>query len=215
MNVVSHARSPTNSFKIGTETVYAISDVTFRDCNVAPAIPGIGPIGGVTITSVDGAAVSNVIAESIEIELARCPLFVRLGNRNRRPNGETPKQGSMDNIDFSNVNVKACTIPMIVSGIEDLPIQSLSLRDIRINRIGSGASVDPKSVPEQSAEYPEATMFGSVPGRILFCRHTAPVKLERCSANAASLENPGAAIVMVNCAAVDGEIVEQLVPGTE
>jgi polygalacturonase len=209
------ARSPTNGFKIGTETVYDISDVTFRDCSVEPAIPGIGPIGGLTITSVDGAKVSNVVAEKVEIELARCPIFIRLGNRNRRPNGDAPRQGSMDNIDISDVNVRACTLPIIISGIAEGPVRSVNLKAIHINRIGPGAPIDPSFVPEQSAEYPEATMFGNLPGRILFCRHAAQIKLDRCTANADPLEKPDSTIVMVNCKSVKGEIVSRSIPVNE
>ncbi len=75
------ARSPTNGFKIGTETQFDISDVTFRDCKVSAAIPGIGPIGGLTITSVDGANISSIVAERIDMELVRCPIFIRLAGQ--------------------------------------------------------------------------------------------------------------------------------------
>lgn len=202
------ARSPTNGFKIGTETLYDISKVTFKDCKVTSAIPGIGPIGGLTITSVDGANVSHVTAKGIEMELVRCPIFIRLGNRNR---GQTDpsKFGSMENVKISDINVKACTMPAIVSGIEDAPIRSLTLQNIHINRIGKGAARKPVSVPEHGKEYPEATMFGNLPARILFCRHARNVELVHLTANAVAAKDAGPAMTVVDCVALDGQVSEK------
>lgn len=203
------ARSPTNGFKIGTETLFDISNVTIQGCQVLPAILGIGPIGGLTITSVDGAHVSNISARGIEMELVRCPILVRLGSRNPRRDAEPHTLGSMEDVRIENVRVKACTLPVIVSGIDEAPIRSLSLRDIHVNRVGQAAALHPESVPERPKEYPEATMFGALPGRILFCRHARNVILDRFTANAAPKDKAGAAMAVVQCEGLEGRIDER------
>lgn len=75
--------SRTNSIKIGTETTFDISDIQIENCRLF--LPDLYPytVSAIAIEAVDGSKVSNVTAENITVNNCSCPIFIRLGNRNR------------------------------------------------------------------------------------------------------------------------------------
>jgi hypothetical protein len=97
-------------------------------------------------------------------------------------------------------------MPIVASGIAEAKIASLRLSKIRLNRIGSGTKRDPETVAEQTDAYPEATMFGVLPARILFCRHATDVRIAEFTSHSA-MKGPAADdMVIIHCNDVKGRI---------
>ena len=162
----------TGRIKFGTESNggfinIAISNCTFDHCQ------------GLALETEDGALLQDVTISNITMrDIVSAPIFLRLGARMRGPQG-TPV-GELRRVSISNVRVYnsnplyAC----IISGIPGHAIQDLELNNIRIYYKGGGtAGQAQKQVPENEKNYPEPSMFGSMPSYGFYIRHVAGLKL--------------------------------------
>lgn len=77
--------SRTNAVKIGTETTYPIKDITVKNCTFLMPDLYPGAVSGISVESCDGSLVDNIKFENIKMDKCTCPIFIRLGNRNRAP----------------------------------------------------------------------------------------------------------------------------------
>ena len=75
--------SRTNSIKIGTETTHDIEDVLIESCKFFMTDLYPGTVSAIALEAVDGTALRNVTIKNITADRCQCPLFIRLGNRNR------------------------------------------------------------------------------------------------------------------------------------
>jgi polygalacturonase len=111
------ARTPTNGFKIGTETQEDISEVTFRNCRVESPLPGVVPLAGLNIATVDGSHLRNIRAENIAMATVGSPLFIRLGDRGRNVPPDRRRLGVLDGVVISDLTVAQCRQPIIIAGL--------------------------------------------------------------------------------------------------
>jgi polygalacturonase len=175
----------TGRIKFGTESNggfrnIAISDCVFTHCD------------GLAIESVDGAIIEDVAINNITMEnISNPPIFLRLGARMRGPEGVPPgviRRVNINNVVAAYASSRAASI---ISGIPGHPIEDVSLSNIRIlyrGGDGSGgfsrpgrtggrgtglppAPPDPFGAPELEDNYPEPTMFGSLPAYGMYARH--------------------------------------------
>jgi polygalacturonase len=186
---------PTGRIKIGTETEgdfrnIAISNVVFDRSR------------GLAIESVDGAHVEDVTVSNITMrDVSNAPIFLRLGNRMRAPDGTAI--GSIRRISISDVVVYDADprYGSIISGIPGHDVEDIRLSNIRIWYRG-GLTLDqvakqpadvvntfffraqggvpprePFETPEREKEYPEPSMFGLLPAYGFFIRHAKGVEL--------------------------------------
>jgi polygalacturonase len=183
---VEHCRlnSPSNGFKIGTETSGDVRNVTVTDCTVdGRPRKGADPQGlvlsqeggGVAIESVDGAIVDGVTIKNTTVRDVDVPIFVRLGARGR---GQTPGPvpGAVRNITIDGLHATGASDACTLSGIPGHAIQNVTIENVDV-------SVTPKTappngaVPEAEADYPQAGMFGGLPATGVYARHVAGLVL--------------------------------------
>jgi polygalacturonase len=172
-------RSGTNGFKIGTETSGAVRRVRVRDCDfdARPRVDRDESIadlhdlhegGGVSIQTVDGADVEDVVVEHVRIAHARGPISVRRGARGRGL--PVPRAGVLRDVTFSDVEVLAAREPSSIVGLPGAPVQRVRLEGLRVEALGGGCH-DGTEVPELPDAYPRNTMFGVLPAWGLYARH--------------------------------------------
>ena len=162
----------TGRIKFGTESNggfknIAISNCVFDFCQ------------GLALETEDGGLLQDVTISNITMrDITSAPIFLRLGARMRAPQG-TPV-GELRRVSISNVRVYnsnplyAC----IISGIPGHAIQDLELNNIHIYFTGGGTAWQAKKqVPENEKNYPEPSMFGSMPAYGFYVRHVAGLKL--------------------------------------
>ena len=99
-----------------------------------------GSVSGISIESVDGSEVADITVRNIEMERCTCPIFLRLGNRNRaalvneqsataieygvKPEGKGVDSksfdmtGKMHDIVIENVTAKDVELPVIIAGFK-------------------------------------------------------------------------------------------------
>ena len=186
---------PTGRIKIGTE-----SEGDFRNIAISNVV--FDRSRGLALETVDGAHVEDIAISNITMrDVSNAPIFIRLGNRMRAPEG-TPI-GSVRRVSISNV-VAYDADPRygsIISGIPSHDVEDVRLSDIRIMYRG-GLTLDqvakqpvdlvntfffrasggvpprePFDTPEREKEYPEPSMFGLLPAYGFFIRHAKGIEL--------------------------------------
>jgi polygalacturonase len=175
--------SPSNGFKIGTETSGDVRNVDVRGCRIegTPRV-GADPAGlvlaheggGIAIESVDGAHVTDVRISDVTIDACAVPIFIRLGARGRGQ--RVPAAGSIAGVTISNVTATGASDACTISGVPGHPVVDVTLSAVTI---ATAPAAPPRAepVPEREAEYPQAGMFGALPASGLFARHTAGLVL--------------------------------------
>ncbi len=157
---------PTGRLKLGTESNggfknITISNITFVHCR------------GLAIETVDGGNIEDVSISNLTMrDITTAPIFIRLGARQRAPEG-TPiasiRRVSISNVVASGVESKYAAI---IAGLAGNDIEDVRLSNIRIHYNGGGTKADAmREIPENEKSYPEPSMFGITPAYGFFVRH--------------------------------------------
>ncbi len=166
------SKSKNGRIKFGTESNggfrnVTVSNCTFRECR------------GLALEEVDGGIMENISISNITMmEVAVYPIYIRLGSRNRGPEGTAV--GKARNILISNV-IATGIEPMSgiqITGIPGHYIEGVRLQNIWLTYKGGGTQADAARVPpELETDYPEPSRAGIMPGYGLFARHVRNLEL--------------------------------------
>jgi len=180
-----------NALKMGTESNGGFKNVTISNCVIhSPRDTSYfyGSQRGssaISLEIVDGGTLDGIAISNIAIEGVSVPLFLRLGNRARPfiPGGEKPDVGRLGNVTMQNVTARGVSkVGCSITGLPGHPVRNVKLSDIQIEFEGGGDLEDArKTVPELPAEYPEATMFGTLPAYGFYCRHVEGLSFSNVS----------------------------------
>lgn len=199
--------SCTNAFKIGTETTYDIHNVTVENCRFFMNDIYPQSVSGISLEAVDGSKVYDIKIKNIQMDRVSCPLFIRLGNRNRAAEVDentaratelavdetkeinlTPEntfnfKSELSNIEVENITAKDIEEPIIISGFKDKNgtkrVKNVLLKDFNMQYRNAREVIDRRLfIPEYAKEYPECNRFRNLPSYKLFLRHAENIKLE-------------------------------------
>lgn len=130
VTVVPDRDGPTGRIKLGTESSTAFKDILVRNCRFTHC-------RGIAIETVDGAALENVEFCDITMsDICNSPIYIRLGDRMRSPEGTSPS--SVNGVRINNVTVKnadaryAC----LIYGMESNPIRNVSISNLSVEYRG-------------------------------------------------------------------------------
>ncbi len=156
----------TGRIKFGTESNGGFKNITIANCVFDRS-------RGLAIETVDGGVIEDITVTNITMrDITTAPIFIRLGNRARGPEG-TPV-GAIRRVTISNLNASGVDprYASIIAGIAGHPVEDITLSDIRILYRGGGTAEDAAlEPPEKDRAYPEPSMFGTMPVYGLFVRH--------------------------------------------
>ncbi|MBE2216052.1 MAG: glycoside hydrolase family 28 protein [Opitutaceae bacterium] len=156
----------TGRIKIGTESNGAFRNITIANCTFERS-------RGLAFETVDGATIEDVTVTNLVMrEITTAPIFLRLGDRARGPEG-TPV-GAIRRVIISMITVydAESRFASILSGLPGHPIEEVTLSNIRIVHRGGGTAEDAARRPAENPDsYPEPSMFGTIPAHGLFVRH--------------------------------------------
>jgi polygalacturonase len=163
---VKYTRGPTGRIKFGTESNGGFRNITISNCLFDYS-------RGLAIESVDGALIEDVTITNLTMrDIVNAPIFVRLGNRARGPEGTHP--GVINRVRISNVVASGVEPPqgILISGIPGHDVEDLRLSGVRIAYKGGGTAADAALEPEEKeTAYPEPDMFGRLPAYGMYARH--------------------------------------------
>jgi polygalacturonase len=177
---------------MGTESSGGFRNINISDCIVKPSIHPKKPTGnmnergiaGVSLEIVDGGIMEGVSVNNITIEGTNCPVYVRLGGRNRKymEGIDTPEIGSMKNIIISNVTAyNSGNYGCSVTGIPGHNVENIQLNNFNITQIGGlekGDYLPSMDVVDELVKgYPQPTGWKNLPVSGLFLRHVKNVSV--------------------------------------
>jgi polygalacturonase len=178
-----------NAIKLGTETNGGFKNITISNCIVKPSevpVPTFfgreGGISAISLEIVDGGVMEGVSLSDITIDGTESPLFIRLANRGRSyQQGVTIDHiGSISGVDISNVHIRhAGKTGCSITGLPGYPVDNVRLSAIVLEQAGGGTTEDVnRIIEEKPAEYPEATMFGTLPAYGFYIRHATHITFD-------------------------------------
>ena len=185
-------RSPSNCFKLGTESTgdfrrIALSNCTFsgrppEDRDVSAAAEG----GGIAILTVDGGTIDGVAIANVVMSDVPAPLFVRLGNRGR--DQRRPVPGELRNVSLSGIVAVGATGTGSIAGLPGHRVERVTVENVRISTSGGGRRPGGLDVPERETDYPKVTMYGPLPAFGLYLRHARDLVLRDVELRAESAD---------------------------
>ena len=166
------SRQKTGRIKFGTESNGGFRNVTVDNCTFRQC-------RGLALEEVDGGILENINISNITMmDVAHYPIFIRLGRRNRAPEGT--KTGALRNVFISNVIATGIDPAggVEILGLPERPIEGLRLQNIRLIYNGGGTKADADRVPpELETCYPEPSRFGVMPAYGLYARHVRDLEI--------------------------------------
>lgn len=179
--------SDCNGLKLGTESNGGFENITINNCMIYDT-----RLASIALEMVDGGVFNRVTVSNIIMDNVKGGIFVRLGNRARPyqaagtshgsfdvENGvKQPGMGSMRNIMISNVQASGVgSIGCSITGLPGFPVENITLQNIRITFAGGGTLEHAsRDIPENAENYPEHSMFGTLPAYGFYVRHAKNVK---------------------------------------
>jgi hypothetical protein len=163
-----------NGFKMGTATRGAFENIVFSNSVIYndDVPPNARIIAGLAVEMVDGGSVDGILFSNIRMQNVRTPVFVRLGHRH------DSEKTFLRNVRFEGIEASGSILTSSITGVPGCPVEEISLENVRIRTVEGGSSKwAEESVPEVEQRYPEARMFGRLPGYGLYVRHAKGVQL--------------------------------------
>jgi polygalacturonase len=160
--------SSCNAFKIGTDTQGDFRNIIARDIKLggipaeAVALRGHRAISGITLTTVDGGNVENILITDVSVNQSNCPVFIRIGDRGRvMAESRQPAVGLLRKILIENVTgVDNGVQGSFISGMKGHPVQDVILKNYHLTAAGGGDAVMAGSmVDEDDKGYPDARFY--------------------------------------------------------
>lgn len=163
----------TGRLKFGTESNGGFKNITISNINFVHC-------RGLALETVDGGYIEDISISNITMrDITTAPIFIRLGKRQRAPEG-TPvakiRRLNIDNVVVSNAHHEYASI---IAGLTESPIEDVRLSNIRIHYKGGGTAADAaREIPENEKNYPEPSMFGVTPAYGFYIRHAKGITFD-------------------------------------
>ena len=121
---------PTGRIKLGTESNGGFRHIRIQNCTFTHC-------RGLALETVDGAEMQDVSVSHITMrDICNSPIYIRLGDRMRAPEGFHPSAVSgirISDIDADSVDSRYA---ILIAGIEGHPVSNVTLSDINIRFLG-------------------------------------------------------------------------------
>ena len=163
----------TGRIKFGTESNGGFKNITISNINFVHC-------RGLAIETVDGGFIEDVSITNITMrDITTAPIFIRLGKRQRAPEGTQVakiKRIIIDNVVVSDAHSEFASI---IAGLAESPIEDVRLSNIRIHYKGGGSAENALlEPPENEKNYPEPSMFGTIPAYGFYIRHAKGITFD-------------------------------------
>jgi polygalacturonase len=181
--------SSCNALKIGTDTQGDFRNIIARDLKLggipvaAVALRGHQAISGITLATVDGGSVDNILISEVSIDQTNCPVFIRIGDRGRVLAGnDKPAVGHLKNVMIDNVTgVDNAIQGSFISGMKGHPVENVIFRNYHLAVAGGGdAGMSVSPVDENDTGYPDAHFFRpeGLPAFGSYLRHCRSIRFD-------------------------------------
>jgi len=139
-------------------------------------------LAGIAVETVDGGESEDINIDHIRMDHVQTPVFIRLGDRQRRTLSCMPPAVSrLKDIAISHIRATAYSrISSSVTGLPGADVENVYLNDIHITCPGGGTAQDAaRTIPEMERSYPENRIFGnSLPASGFYFRHVKGLSVQ-------------------------------------
>ncbi|MDQ8206309.1 glycosyl hydrolase family 28 protein [Coraliomargarita sp. SDUM461003] len=190
-NCVVHAHC--NAIKIGTETTAHFENITLSNITISRSRNekvhfGLeNGISGISLEMVDGGVIDGITMDNINMDGVEVPIFIRIGARGRpyytgipRPGIGQIKRVSLSNIMIRNAGITGSSI----TGQPGFPIEDIYMSNIRFFTQGGVTEMPERHVDDMPLEYPEGTMFGTLPAAGMYIKHAKDIYMNGITVSA-------------------------------
>lgn len=177
-----------NGFKIGTESEGGFENISFSNSVVYSGDVAYPErvISGVALEVVDGGWIDGVEVNGIQMERARAPLFIRLGNR-KSP--QPYPQHGLRHITVQDLHATDVLMASCITGLPGVEVQDVSISNLRANNVlPCRTDWVGRQISEKPSGYPEIWMFGMLPASGLYARHVRGLRLDKVDLSATAGE---------------------------
>lgn len=184
-------QSLASGIKFGTDTYDSLTDTTVTDCS----IKNVNRCG-ISLEAVDGAEVSRVLFDRIDMVDVGAPAYVVVGRRNRVPRGNAPiRHAAIDGVLFRRLRFEKPYLfsysrwiheVMVVGQSENQPVRNVCFRDCFFGLPG-GCADRPDKPGVIDDQYPEYDSHGMSAGSAFTARYTENFTVENLTL---TLEKP-------------------------
>ena len=186
-----------NAVKLGTETNGGFRNISISGIVVKPSYDQREKFFGqwigssaISLEIVDGGVLENVSVSDFTVEGTEAPIFIRLGNRGRGYLSEGANMekiipvdhvGSINGLRLNSIQIRnAGALGCSITGLPGHPVENVWLSNVSIHHKGGIAASELSRIEaavkdEKEKEYPEATMWGSLPAKGFFIRHARSI----------------------------------------
>jgi polygalacturonase len=168
---------PCGRIKLGTESSGGFKNITISNCVFERS-------RGLALETVDGGNLEDITVSNLVLrDINAAPIFLRLGARQRSPQG-TPvghlRRVSIDNVRvYNSDSMYVC----LITGILGHAIEDVKLSNIYLYQQGGGTKeLATRVIPENEKKYPEQTMFGPLPAAVFYIRHANNIQINNVEA---------------------------------
>lgn len=184
--------STCNALKTGTDTQGDFQNIICRNLIVG-GVPdslrssnGKFATSGITLATVDGGNVENILISNITINHALCPIFIKTGNRLRLlPEWKKTGSGFLKNIVIETIKgVNNSQQGSFISGIKSQPVENIVIRNMNLTMENVTDSVfSALPVSDKENGYPDAKNFSTdgLPAYGFFVRYANNITMEDIS----------------------------------
>ena len=184
-----------NAIKMGTASRVGFKNITISNCvihraaednfrhwktTLAHITADRTVLAGVALESVDGGEMDGITVSHISMTDVQTPVFIRLGDRQRRAVGGPAAVSSLRNVLISHIIANSQSlIPCSITGLPGHMVENVMLDHILITGPGGGTIEQAGQVVEEKEKsYPENRMFGlSLPASGIYTRHVRGLSL--------------------------------------
>jgi hypothetical protein len=181
--------STCNALKIGTDTQGPFRNILARNLILGGIPDSLGSSAGrqsstgITLATVDGGNVEDIYIHDITINRARCPVFIRIGNRLRvMPGLPKPPVGHLKRVVIEDVEGKGnYRQGSFISGIKGDQVDGVIIRNYKVEMEGGGSIIMAQTpVTENEGGYPDAHQFSvsGLPAYGFYIRHAQNIWLD-------------------------------------
>ena len=174
-------QSLASAIKFGTDTYYSLENLKVRDVFVKNVNRC-----AVSLESVDGASVRNVLFERIDVTDAAAPVYIVTGSRNRLPKGITTVRTSrMKGITFKDLNARSprtfghplpISETLVVAQSENNLIENVTFKNWNIVVLGGQEKKGNEPLPIDN-KYPEFDRHGLSDGYAFTFRYVHGIRI--------------------------------------
>jgi hypothetical protein len=178
-----------NGFKLGTATFGGFENITFSNSVIYNNTSAYKDrvIAGIALEVVDGGWIEGVVITGIQMQRARTPIFIRLGNRN---SGFNYRQNGIRGVMIENIHASECLLASSITGVPGRNVEDITIQNIRVDNVLPSRPEWPSLHPaEKEKNYPEARMFDMLPVSGLYARHVRGLNLRDVSFRSTPSEN--------------------------